>query len=240
MRLQRPGDNGPVVLAHRGGLGPWTENTLEAFSGALASGADGVELDVRRSADGVVVVHHDARVPPGAIGELAAADLPVYVPTLAEALDRCAGAVVNVEIKNSPLEAGYDAHETIAADVALVLAAAEASGAGPRLVVVSSFSPTSVQAMRLAAPQVAVGLLVHPSLDADGGVEVAAGLGCASFHPHVAQVTEALVARAHELGMAVMTWTVNEPVELTTVVSAGVDGVITDRVADVLGQLGRR
>jgi glycerophosphoryl diester phosphodiesterase len=240
MILAGDGEPGPAVLAHRGGAGPWSENTLEAFAGGLASGADGVELDVRRSADGVAVVHHDARVPAGEISELAAADLPGYVPTLAEALDRCAGAVVNVEIKNSPLEAGFDALETIAADVAEVLAATEGSGAGPRLVVVSSFSPATVQAMRLAAPHVALGLLVHPALDADGGLEVAAGLGCAALHPHLSQVTGALVAKAHGLGMAVVTWTVNAPEELAAVLAAGVDALITDHVADVRGHLGRR
>ena len=52
-----------TVLAHRGGSGPWPENTLEAFAGALRAGADGVELDVRRCADGELVVHHDAEVP---------------------------------------------------------------------------------------------------------------------------------------------------------------------------------
>ena len=52
-----------AVLAHRGGTGPWHENSLEAFTAALRFGADGVELDVRLSADGELVVHHDAEVP---------------------------------------------------------------------------------------------------------------------------------------------------------------------------------
>ena len=52
-----------AVLAHRGGTGPWRENSLDAFSAALRLGADGVELDVRRSVDGELVVHHDAEVP---------------------------------------------------------------------------------------------------------------------------------------------------------------------------------
>ena len=95
-----------IVLAHRGGTGPWHENTLEAFSGALAFGADGVELDVRRSADGALVVHHDAEVAgAGPIHERRHDELPGWVPPLEEALAACDGSVVNVEIKNAPTEA---------------------------------------------------------------------------------------------------------------------------------------
>jgi glycerophosphoryl diester phosphodiesterase len=50
---------GPLVFAHRGGCALGPENTLAAFDRGLAAGADGLELDVHLSADGVVVVHHD-------------------------------------------------------------------------------------------------------------------------------------------------------------------------------------
>ncbi|MGH9017440.1 MAG: glycerophosphodiester phosphodiesterase, partial [Acidimicrobiales bacterium] len=104
-----------LLLAHRGGVGPYRENTLEAFRGAIDFGADGVELDVRRSADGRLVVHHDAEVPGvGAVHDLSAGELPDWIPSLEEALDVCAGAVVNVEVKNSPLEAGFDPDGTLA------------------------------------------------------------------------------------------------------------------------------
>ena len=81
-RWPRRHPDGPVmVLAHRGGAGPWRENSLEAFSVALALGADGVELDVRRSADGELVVHHDAEVPgSGLIHERRRDQLPAWVP----------------------------------------------------------------------------------------------------------------------------------------------------------------
>ena len=79
---RHPGQPLPV-LAHRGGTGPWNENSLEAFSGALSAGADGVELDVRRSADGELVVHHDAEIPgAGLIHELRRRQIPEWVPTL--------------------------------------------------------------------------------------------------------------------------------------------------------------
>jgi glycerophosphoryl diester phosphodiesterase len=243
IELMAPGLDGrtPVaVLAHRGGLGPWQENTVAAFSGAVAAGADGVELDVRLSADGVLVVHHDPHLPGGNVCDLGFSDMPAYVPRLVEALEACPGAIVNIEIKNSPLEAGYDPHETVALEVPEVLARLSAAGTGPRQVVVSSFSPASIQALREVSPDTPSGLLVHPSLDADSGLDVAAGMGCAALHPHHVQVTEALVTRAHGLGLAVVTWTVNEPSELESVMAAGVDAVITDQVGRVLGGLGRR
>lgn len=55
---------GPLQIAHRGGAGLWPENTLEAFERAIAAGADGIELDVHLSCDGVPVVHHDESLKP--------------------------------------------------------------------------------------------------------------------------------------------------------------------------------
>src|SRR5690348_11168207 len=104
----RPGLRCPVtlVLAHRGANRVEPENTVAAFTRALELGADGVELDVHRTADGALVVHHDA-VAPG-LGLLAATPFEAVrraaprIPTLAEALDVCAGRFVNVEIKSPP------------------------------------------------------------------------------------------------------------------------------------------
>src|SRR5271156_1966051 len=129
LRWPRRGVGEPVVvLAHRGGTGPWRENTLDAFAGALGQGADGVELDVRRTADGRLVVHHDAQIEgTGAIHALRARDLPPWVAGLEEALETCAGAAVNVEVKNAPVEAGFDPAETLAAEVVRTLAAFSAT-----------------------------------------------------------------------------------------------------------------
>ena len=91
-----------LVLAHRGLHSAERENTLAAFAAARAAGADGVELDVRASADGALVVVHDPVA--GASSSRARPPAPCRpgCPTLAEALEACAGLVVNVEVKNSP------------------------------------------------------------------------------------------------------------------------------------------
>jgi len=234
----RPTDGPVAVLAHRGGAGPWRENTLEAFAGALAGGADGVELDVRRSADGALVVVHDPEVPgAGPVHALARDDLPAWVPSLGGALAACAGALVNVEVKNLPTEAGFDPGERVAVDVAAVLG--DDRGEAPAGLVVSSFWPGTLAALRASGVPAALGLLVHPSLDALVAVETAADLGCRALHPHWSQVDRHLVDEAHGRGLAVVTWTVNGEAELAAVVGAGADVVITDAVGLVLACLGR-
>jgi len=89
------------IIAHRGASARFRENTVEAFLAAARLGADGVELDVRRSADGALVVHHDALLPGGdPISNVAVANLPEYVPLLDTALEACADLFVNVEVKS--------------------------------------------------------------------------------------------------------------------------------------------
>ncbi|HXQ60066.1 MAG TPA: glycerophosphodiester phosphodiesterase [Acidimicrobiales bacterium] len=235
-RWPRRGADTPVLLlAHRGGSGPWRENTLEAFVGGLRLGADGVELDVRRTSDGALVVHHDAEIAGvGAIHALPAGALPPWVPRLGEALAACAGAVVNVEIKNGPVEPGFDPGHIAAIEVAAALAApAGDPDRDPAHVIVSSFWPATLAAVHDAAPGIAIGLLVHPALDAAEAAVQAAALGCRALHPFHAQATPALVELAHGLDLAVAVWTVNERADLVAAVAAGVDVVITDRVGDL-------
>src|SRR5262245_13073317 len=94
----------PLVFAHRGGSALAPENTLSAFDNGLALGADGIELDVHLSRDGVVVVHHDRTLDrtttlAGPIAARDAADLRrANVPVLAEVLARYTDARVIVEL----------------------------------------------------------------------------------------------------------------------------------------------
>src|SRR6476646_2920170 len=102
----------PLVLGHRGASAVAPENTVEAFTRARELGADGVELDVRRTADGVLVVHHDPAVRDvGLIASLSLAELRAARPRLAtldDALDACRGLVVNAEVKCLPWEPDAD------------------------------------------------------------------------------------------------------------------------------------
>ena len=106
------------MLAHRGACRRAPENTLEAFRVARELGADGVELDVRRTRDGVLVLSHDPVVEGfGLLVEHPFAKLRAAVPsvpTLEEAFDVLAGLIVNVEIKCFPTEPDADPERRVA------------------------------------------------------------------------------------------------------------------------------
>jgi len=224
-------DGMTAVFAHRGCTQGFVENTLDAFAEARRLGADGVELDVRLTADGALAVHHDAEVAGrGVIGELGVADLPPHVPLLAAALAVCEGMVVNVEIKNDPGEPGWDPGESVAALAAAVI---EDAGWSER-VIVSSFQLSTLRAVQAADSRLALGALWGLAADPGPALAEAAAAGFRAVHPFVTAVDRALVEQAHGRGLAVNVWTVNAPDDLRAMVELGVDAVITDRLADAL------
>jgi glycerophosphoryl diester phosphodiesterase len=222
-----------AVQAHRGspeteaGIG---ENTLAAFLRARRLGADGIELDVRLTADGALVVHHDASIPGvGAIVELGARDLPDHVPlltTVVETLSEGGGMTINIEIKNLPTEPGYDPDETAAGLVAELVD----RNALVDSIVVSSFWPASLDAAVGALPSLSTGLLLASWADAHDGLARARDHGYTAVHPHASLVTTSLVEQAHRWGLSVATWTVNDRPTFSAVFGCGVDTVITDDV----------
>ncbi len=227
-----------AIQAHRGSPDPAGgigENTLEAFVRARQLGADGVELDVRLTADGALAVHHDPVIEQvGAVAELSTGELPSSVPLLDAALDACAGLIVNIEIKNLPGEPGFDPTDHVAGQVAdLVIATGRESG-----VVISSFWPGTLEAVRDADPDLATGLLWASWADPADAVTAALSHGCTALHPHVDLVSEALVEQAHAAGLSVAAWTVNGPAPVRAAQQAGVDTIITDDVAVARSTLG--
>ena len=225
----------PRVWAHRGARRRAPENTLPAFTLALALGADGVELDARRTADDVVVVHHDPSTRRlGVLAHASFAELRAArpdVPTLDEALDACAGALVNVELKNLPGEPGYDPDDRIADLVAARLAARD----GADEVLLSSFNLEVLDRYHAVDPSRPTGLLTLRGFDPGDALLLAADRGHRALHPDVrgfSRVAAAVVERAHELALGVHVWTVNDPVRIRRLAAAGVDALITD-VPDV-------
>jgi glycerophosphoryl diester phosphodiesterase len=223
-----------AVQAHRGSpdaaLGV-RENTLEAFFRARQLGADGVELDVRMTRDGALAVHHDPVIAGiGAVSELEADQLPEFVPLLPAVLDACVGLTVNIEIKNLPGEPGFDPEEVLAREVVdLVTASGWTSS-----VVVSSFWPDTLVAVRDAGPEIATGLLVARWFEPAEAVGAAVGRGCTALHPSVDLVSRVLVEEAHDAGLSVATWTLNDRDRIGAMAELGVDTVITDDVATAL------
>lgn len=225
-----------LVIGHRGASHDFPENTLVAFAGALDQGADWVELDVRATADAVLVVHHDPVLPDGrAIAASAFADLPESVPKLAEALAAMGGMGVNVEIKNSPAEPGHDPTGWLAQATVTVIAEF-----GDQLdVLVSSFELDTLAAVRAADPDLATGYLVLSPDEPLDAVAAALSAGHVAINPWDPCVTEAGVARCHDAGLQVNVWTVDDPDRIRQLAEWGVDAVITNRPAAARAALGR-
>ena len=193
------------VIAHRGASRLAPENTLAAFEMAAIVGADGVELDVRRTADGVLVVHHDARLGDGRpLIETPWRALPPSVPTFGEALDACAGMWVNVEIKNDEREPDFDPLDRTAVEVLATLAE---RGAGRWLI--SSFRLATVDRCRLVDPSVPTAWLTVEL--GPGTVDLAARGGHTAVHPWEPRVTAAQIEQCHAAGLLVNVWTCNDP-----------------------------
>jgi glycerophosphoryl diester phosphodiesterase len=216
-----------LVIAHRGASAACRENTIAAFERAVAMGADAIELDVRRSGDDQLVVHHDAHLDDGrAIRSTERAALPAGIPDLASALDACAGVVVNIEIKNDPHEPDHDLGDWVARRVAAEL---ERRGPDARWLI-SSFNRTTAVTCRRLLPGVPTALLTETATVADA--ERAARDGHAAIHPWHAAVDETFVLAAHDLGLTVNVWTCDDPDRMRRLIAWGVDGICTN-VPDV-------
>jgi glycerophosphoryl diester phosphodiesterase len=232
-----------LVIGHKGAAGLAPENSLAAFRVAREVGADGVELDVRRTADGALAVHHDATLADGRrLLDLAVGELPDGIATLPAVLDVCDGlALVNVEIKNWPLDGDYD--ESLGIVEAVVEALAARPTADRERYVVSCFHLATVDRVRELAPDLVTAWLVGIVGSDDGAQVIAEAVdhGHRALHPHHALVTRTLVERAHDEELAVNAWTCNEPDRIRWLAElAGVDGIVTDVPDVALAALGRR
>lgn len=243
----------PLLFAHRGGAGLAPENTVAAFDRAAALGVDGIELDVRFSRDGVVVVHHDAVLSrttnlDGPVGartsdELARADAAarfqpegaghgrpfagrgIGVPTLAEVLRRHRALRVIIELKqNEPALASA------------VLACVRAADADDR-VCLGAFGRRVLREARRLAPHVATSASreeVRWALYRSwvrwpvrhvpwSGYQIPERSGVTRV------VSRRFVADAHAADLGVQVWTVDDPDEGRRLLAWGVDALISDR-----------
>lgn len=242
-----PPSGRPYVYGHRGASARAPENTLRAFALALDEGADGVELDVRLSRDGVVVVAHDpdlARVARGRTERIADLDASALatvdvgagerIPTLDEVLDLTLrrGARVNVEVKG-------DVPDRLALSRAVARLLARRAPREREALFVSSFRPEILVALRALGVREPLAFLY----DAEHtGAARAALLRRAvrpdGLHPRHPLCTPYAIARWHRRGLFVNAWTVDSPARARALAEAGVDGVITNDPAGLLAALG--
>ncbi len=220
------GDAGPVlvqVMAHRGASRAEPENTLAAFRRAGEMGSDAVELDVRRTNDGVLVIHHNPHLPDGRlVAAIAYADLPESVPTLGDALDACAGMWVNVEIKNDPEEPDFDPSDMIADETLAHLLARN----DDERWLISCFRIETVDRCRAIAPQIKTAWLC---VDAPQGIaDTLVKKGHHALHPWVKILTRETIDACHAAGVQVNTWTCDDPVRMAELIEWGIDGICTN------------
>lgn len=229
-----------LVIAHRGASAYAPENTLLAFELALRQGADMLELDVQRSADGVLVVFHDEtterwdgrrrRAVDCTLDELQALDIGgARVPTLAEVctLARERGARLNVELKGLG----------IGADVARVLRDERIEDQ----VLISSFAPEALADIAAASPLLPRAYLMGThTLRPDIRFRENWPFGAlrrnraVAWHPaYQIPLLARIIPRVRRAGYAVHVWTVNDTAVMRRMIAAGADGIITD-TPDVL------
>ncbi|WP_083749852.1 glycerophosphodiester phosphodiesterase [Frankia sp. CcI49] len=240
------------VLGHRGSRSPGPENTVEAVDAALRAGADGVELDVRRSADGDLVCVHDARLPRvGGLGgravirrstrELASQG----IPALTEMLDAWGGrGRLILEIKNQPGQPDFDAPRERTAQALIELLRARGDGhadATAAGITVSSFDWFAIEAVRDAGIGVGTAFLTMPRMSVSGGIAYVRAAGHAELHAHLSAVRRApdAVTRARRAGIRLVTWTVTDPAAALELQDAGVDAIICDDPTAIRRALGR-
>ena len=218
------------IWAHQGASRAKPPNTVEAFREARAQGAHGVELDVRRTRDGAMAVRHDATLADGRpIFQTDVADLPADVPLLDAAMDACEGMVVNIEIKNVPVDIDWDPDDLMATKVVSLV---NELGAHDR-VVVSCFNLDTIDRVRSLDPSIPTGYLVSARWNQVEALQRAIDHGHGHFHPMDPAVNPELVRRAHDAGLQVNTWTVDDPDRMRWLADeCGVDVIMTN-VPDV-------
>lgn len=231
-----------LVYGHRGAAAYAPGNTVGALRLAASQGADGVEIDVRRTRDGALVLHHDpVHALAGPIAQVDLAELRLLapeVPTFAEAVAAVGPDLrLDVEVKSAVGEPGFDPRRAVAGRV---VAALRATGASRRAVI-TSFDPWVLKQVRHLADDIPTGQLVEPGYDPLPLLERIAAAGHAAVMLPLVDLDdpETIIAAAAEHGLAVVAWTVNDPDDVRRLAAAGVAAVITDDPTTALEALDR-
>ena len=244
----------PLVISHRTNEGDAPENTLLGIARAIEDGCDVVEVDVRATRDGVLVLLHDETLTrttgdPRAVLDVTYEELSVLrcgapqghptqpIPTLAEAYaavlapDGTPRIVMEVDIPTRGIEA----------EVAALIRRLHAEP-------YSLFTPSTeaeVRLMQQHCPDVPVFFdITHDVLLPDElarRIRLAAALGVRAINPTFRALTPEAVTLAHDLGLEVACWTVDTPEDLARMVALGVDAITTNHPKRLLALLeGRR
>jgi len=211
-------------IGHRGAAGLEPENTLRSFHRAAEEGADALELDLRVTRDGHLVVLHDPTVDRTTNGTG-----PVHEMTLADVQQLDAGLGEKVSTFGEVLEATtLPIHaELKVAEAAEPLASGILEGSVAGRITLISFHPEALRRVKRVLPDQPVGLILSGAPPDDA--ERARSLDADLVSLEAEYLSAEAVERCRRAALKVTAWTVNEPEQMQRVVELGVDGIATDR-----------
>ncbi len=219
----------PLKIGHRGAPKRLPENTISSFRNAIDLGADGIELDLHLSKDGELAVIHDDTVDRTTDGKGKVADFTLaelrklrmeggeHVPMLAEvleALGRDAHYFIEVKVAEAALPTARLVQEYIA------------RGWDAEKLCLISFQHGGLREVAKQFPVLYTGASfvdIGP-----GQVEKAKSDGMRAIIPNYKRLTAEQVKQAHDLGLGVIAWTVNDAEDIARVAGIGVNGIISD------------
>ncbi len=236
-----------LIFGHRGAKAYAPMNTLPSFELALQQGADGIELDVRLSFDGALVIMHDDRVDATTDGAGRVADL-----TLAQLQSLDAGAWFGEAFRGTHIPTLDEVFETVGRRMRInvEIKAETARGNGievkvadtirrhglARSVIISSFNPLTLRRFRHEMPAVPIGYLY--AIDTPSFIpHLIIGLEHEARNPHYSMVDAHYMVWAKKSGYRVNTWTVNDPARAVELRDLGVDCIITDAPDRIIAAL---
>ncbi|MEE9912307.1 MAG: hypothetical protein K4571_11360 [Deltaproteobacteria bacterium] len=239
----RPDGDDFTIIAHRGASAYYPENTLASFAGAIALGADMVELDVQLTSDREVVVFHDEKLSRctngrGRLSDYTFAELRKLdaggwfdwkfqgekIPALAEVLNLCRGRIaVNIEVKT---EAVTDA---IAGGIEeRCMQIVDDAGMGEH-VVFSSFDPRAILHLKKISGHTPAAVLFEKECyGSQLPSAVIAGLGADAFNCSVRELTRTWLIDLARHRIPVNVYTVNDEKTMRRLLTLGVDGMFTN------------
>jgi glycerophosphoryl diester phosphodiesterase len=233
--------DGLLAFAHRGGAGAWPENTMPAFQGAVDLGYRYIETDVHATRDGVLLAFHDDKLDrvtdmQGVIAEMDYAEVRKAriagtepIPLMAELLSAWPDLRINIDPKRDnaarPLVQLLNEAKAVERVCVNSFSGRRTAGIrdalGPNLC--TGMGPLSTARLRFSSWAGPMGFVF-------GGFAE----GCAQIPVNkygIPLVDRKLVDRAHELGLQVHVWTIDDPDEMRRLIDVGVDGLMTDEPA---------
>lgn len=217
----------PLLLGHRGSPRQARENTLESFRLALEAGLDGLELDLHRTRDGVLVVYHDFELEGQPISDVdwsAVRQQASWMPRLEQVLElaeQFSKAWLNLELKSRP--GPSDGREAALAQALLTWPHRERAW-------ISSFDPLALIRLHRLGAGVPLALL-YTEVEME---ELVPCLPVQGVHPYFALLSQSRVAELKARGLFVATWTVNQAAVVRELLAWGLDGIIGDLPTELL------